>query len=855
MRIPFAEIQTETPGQAVAPPQLDVYRMGAESAAGAGAMAETVGTAAQQVGQAVDKIDQARQAVQVSNAATDTAGQLADARLQLEKDPDVAGRLAKFQAKADEIKQKQLGNFVGRAAGEYTLRFNQLYKPMEIEVRGDAWREEIQQHRVELSDSLERMANNAIFAKTPLERVAIQGEAEKQIEQAVNTGYLHANQASQLKHAFLGKVDASLAAEQVRLNPGLAIQQLGNPNMYPNMDASTRVQLRAQAQARSESLGAQARAELRYDTQEMMQDIQRSAAGGPPVDPNQVKALVQRWGGAKSGEGIRLQKTYDFYTQVNADAAGKSIPELQTQIGQLQGAPTAANLDAAKAAMALDAQEEALYRRHLANVVGPGGITQPSGQRSTLEIMTREIDGRTYLIPTVWDGKELQPEAATQRAMQAGLDQFPSYATQREADARYQAMHAFMAQDIRQPTAQDIHAARILSTALQHKVTARDADPAAYAAATYPTIGEQLATAERMGASNDAMQQAQAQNLRNTGWAALLEAERREGVPDYKLALLTKPQAESLKAQLTTSAPQARADAVTNLRNTFGDNWALVNRQLWQGKPGPPDIAVLAALPTTEDANLVKGQLVEAFNVTDHQATQQLGGQRMKAIGDETRNTTAEMAATMAQAPDGPRFISTWQTAVDRLARLYAIRGEKNDADAARRAANDLFYSHWTVADAVNGVSVRVPNVQGVPVVETSDVAGAQRAILALLPQMDLLDPGGLPGTTPAQRKQMLVNNARSLGYWMTTPDETGMVLFAGPGQAVRFADGAPVTVPFDSARAMAQQGAAARARRIEESTRSMGEEVAPQQEPGAVRLPPKFIQRYLTQPPPAGMP
>ena len=80
--------------------------------------------------------------------------------------------------------------------------------------------------------------------------------------------------------------------------------------------------------------------------------------------------------------------TSTIQANVNAAAAGKSIPELNREAALRAGAPTLENLDAAKREMpgGLSPQEEGLYRRHLANVVGPGGITQPDGKRSTLEL-------------------------------------------------------------------------------------------------------------------------------------------------------------------------------------------------------------------------------------------------------------------------------------------------------------------------------------------------------------------------------------------------------------------------------------------------------------------------------------
>jgi hypothetical protein len=108
------------------------------------------------------------------------------------------------------------------------------------------------------------------------------------------------------------------------------------------------------------------------------------------------------------------------------------------------------NLAAADAAMNLTPQERDLYQRHLTNLYGTGGVTNANGSRSTLFQTSFEQDGKTYNVPTVYDGKILPPREAVDRAMKEGLDKFPSYGSEAEAEARYQKMHDFMEKDTTQ---------------------------------------------------------------------------------------------------------------------------------------------------------------------------------------------------------------------------------------------------------------------------------------------------------------------------------------------------------------------------------------------------------------------
>lgn len=97
----------------------------------------------------------------------------------------------------------------------------------------------------------------------------------------------------------------------------------------------------------------------------------------------------------------------------------------------------------------LTPQEEYLYRHHLDNLTGSGAVRNDDGSTSTIYNTTVEIDGRTYLIPTIWDGKTLSPDEAIARAEAVGFDKWPSYGTEDEASSRYDHLHGLMENDVR----------------------------------------------------------------------------------------------------------------------------------------------------------------------------------------------------------------------------------------------------------------------------------------------------------------------------------------------------------------------------------------------------------------------
>lgn len=106
------------------------------------------------------------------------------------------------------------------------------------------------------------------------------------------------------------------------------------------------------------------------------------------------------------------------------------------------------NQSAADKEMNLTPEESHLYDTHLRNLVGPGGIDNADGSRSTLKATTVEMDDKTYILPSVADGKVLEDtKDIVDNAKKVGLDKFPSYKTKEEAMSRYDQLHGYMEKD------------------------------------------------------------------------------------------------------------------------------------------------------------------------------------------------------------------------------------------------------------------------------------------------------------------------------------------------------------------------------------------------------------------------
>lgn len=145
----------------------------------------------------------------------------------------------------------------------------------------------------------------------------------------------------------------------------------------------------------------------------------------------------------------RLKDAEFEFEQRNNAGEGTMPPVIDAQ--QIADKPfdKAKNFNDASNILALTKQEKNLYQYHLNNLTGSGGVDNPDGSRSTVKGMTVEMDGKTYVIPSIYKGKELTTDQAIENAKRIGIDSFPSYDQQDLADIRYRAIHDYFDKDVK----------------------------------------------------------------------------------------------------------------------------------------------------------------------------------------------------------------------------------------------------------------------------------------------------------------------------------------------------------------------------------------------------------------------
>lgn len=177
-----------------------------------------------------------------------------------------------------------------------------------------------------------------------------------------------------------------------------------------------------------------------------MMEQSKERRRGEEAYQKEVLRLAEPKVKAQTEQQVKLAKEETEIVK-SMDKAGKKVTPESIAAEKSKRRIDTTNLKAAKGEMTLTPQEENLYAHHLRNLHGDGKVVNKDGSISTIRQSSFSDSKKTYNIPTIWDGKELDPEEAWTKAKGLGLDKFPSYDSVNKAESRYHAMHAYMERD------------------------------------------------------------------------------------------------------------------------------------------------------------------------------------------------------------------------------------------------------------------------------------------------------------------------------------------------------------------------------------------------------------------------
>jgi hypothetical protein len=219
----------------------------------------------------------------------------------------------------------------------------------------------------------------------------------------------------------------------------------------------------------------------------------------------------------------------------------------------------------------------------------------------------------------------------------------------------------------------------------------------------------------------------------------------------------------------------------------WGKYWPQVYGQVAKDLPGAA--LVIGAGMKQQPAEL----LARASVMKPDELKEGLLKDDVKTAEEGVQSAMVDFQSSLSQMAGGAQTFNTFYEQTNKLALMYVRMGE-DPAKAAKRAFNDTVGEKYEfVTDSNNkAATYRVPVQYDAGVIEK----GAIRTLRGI-ESMDLQVPVSLANLPEAEARKAYVSALKDSAYWVTAPDESGLVLYAN-GAAVTDKAGRPVLKGWD---------------------------------------------------------
>ncbi len=294
--------------------------------------------------------------------------------------------------------------------------------------------------------------------------------------------------------------------------------------------------------------------------------------------------------------------------------------------------------------------------------------------------------------------------------------------------------------------------------------------------------------------------------------SSILEEQERLGVERPRL--LSSDQASRIVSGFgrTEDGGDNAARLIASLENQWGKHWPTVFRQLQPDLPG----AALVIGTGVDDATA--NRLARIADIKTGDLKLGLDSLDVRDVQDRLNDEMADFRVTLVNQAGGERTFTTFYQEAERLA--YSYMAERvSPRDAANKAFGALVDDRYTIRD-----TYRVPKPLDAGLIERGANAELENLDVESLSfeRADWMDEGFAT--------DQVRNVLRENGYWVTAPDESGLVLYVN-GEAVIDRDGEFIARTWDqlAAEAANHPGMWQRFQEGRRSLRGVQRETAPQ--------------------------
>jgi hypothetical protein len=259
------------------------------------------------------------------------------------------------------------------------------------------------------------------------------------------------------------------------------------------------------------------------------------------------------------------------------------------------------------------------------------------------------------------------------------------------------------------------------------------------------------------------------------------------GIPPAAQRILPKAEVARIADAFAYQPEGGQNAAVTmrRLQKQWGKAWPKVFGQLTEEAKLPGTALVVGAMDRPDQwrpaEKLAEIALVGTKALEDGLPEQKVGDVK-KALAKEL----AEFEGTLANNHGGSSVLRAFQEGTYQLALRYMREGD-TASRAANRAYDDVLGKQYEVRD-----TFRVPREYDADVIAD----GAWRAMDSL--PADLALPSSGAGLSEIQTRDAYMSAVRNAGFWVTAPDESGLVLYDETRTAVMRRNGQPVMLTWE---------------------------------------------------------
>lgn len=323
-----------------------------------------------------------------------------------------------------------------------------------------------------------------------------------------------------------------------------------------------------------------------------------------------------------------------------------------------------------------------------------------------------------------------------------------------------------------------------LMKAIEERNTALVSDPARYVMqdegvqASYARMAEMQRTE---GATPEQVRRA----TRNYAETALAEQERLGLPPEARRILPAQTAAEMARQfRQQPEGGQNAAVAMQAMARQWGEHWPQVFADMQGDLPGT---ALVIGMMEGPDQRLAAERLAEASLVGAKALKENLPGDKTRDLNDNILAEMDEFQGTLNMLPGGDRTFGTVREGVELLALSYMSEGDSQE-NAITRAYNDVVGKRYNIEG-----TYRIPVEQ-----DRYAVRDGAASILSNLGEVEGLDlPFDDFGLPEDELREQYISSLEEFGYWVTAPDESGLLLYR-PDQKAATVNGRPFVVPWE---------------------------------------------------------